>query len=90
MDNTDAYLKLIELEMKLYNTVNEAVINAVTEKYKNIDVNRIRYSLPIIDNNSNSAQKSTPSSIKSREDRLKYMKKCQENWGKKPNGGPRK
>ena len=81
MDNIDAYLKLVELEMKLYNAVNDVVINAVKEKYKNIDVNRITYSLPIIDDdNSNSAPESTP--IKSREDRLKYMRECQKNWGK--------
>ena len=88
MDNIDAYLKLVELEMKLYNTVNEVIVNQVKEKYKNISSDRITYSLPIIDDdNSNSAPESTPS-IKSREDRLKYMKECQKNWRKPiPRGG---
>ena len=90
MDNIDAYLKLVELEMKLYNTVNDVVVNQVKEKYKNISSDRIHYTLPIIDSNSNSAPKST-SSIKSREDRLQYMKECQKNWGKPiPRGGNRK
>ena len=92
MDKIEAYLKLVELEMKLYNTVNDVVINAVTEKYKNISPDRIHYSLKVLDNKSsdsksNSAPKSTPS-IKSREDRLQYMKECQKNWGKQvPRGG---
>ena len=83
MDNLEAYLKLVALEMKLYNTVNDVVINAVTEKYKNASVNSITYSLPVIDNNSNSAPKS---SSLTRAERLRYMKECEENW-RKPRGG---
>ena len=87
MDKIEAYLKLVELEMKLYNTVNDVVINAVTEKYKNISSDRIHYTLPIIDSNSNSAPDSN-SSIKTREERLQYMRACQKNWGKQvPRGG---
>ena len=94
MDNTDIEMRLIELEMKLYNTVNDVVINAVTEKYKNISPDRISYSLPVIDgksnsDKSNSAPKSN-SSIKSREERLKYMRSCQKNWRKPRGGGMRK
>lgn len=86
MDNIDAYLKLVELEMKLYNAIDDVVINAVTEKYKNISVNSISYSLPVMDSKSNSAPESTP--IKNREDRLKYMRACQKNWQKPiPRGG---
>ena len=92
MDNLDAYLKLVELEMKLYNAVNDVVISAVREKYKNISPDRIHYSLKVLDNeSSNSKSNSTPesnSSIKSREDRLKYMRACQKNWRKPiPRGG---
>ena len=94
MDNIDAYLKLVELEMKLYNTVNDVVINAVTEKYKNISPDRISYSLPVIDGVSSDKSNSAPesnSSIKSREERLQYMRACQKNWGKQvPRGGMRK
>ena len=87
MDNLELELRLIQLEMKLYNTVNDVVINAVTEKYKNVSVNSISYSLPVMDSVSNSAPESN-SSIKSREDRLKYMRECQKNWGKPiPRGG---
>ena len=83
----DAYLKLMEIEMKLYNAVNDVVINAVTEKYKNISPDRISYSLPVIDGKSNFAPESN-SSIKSREERLQYMRACQKNWGKQvPRGG---
>ena len=86
MNNLDAYLKLVELEMKLYNAVNDVVINAVTEKYSNISPDRISYSLPVIDGKStNSAPKS---SSLTREERLKYMRSCQKNWGKQvPRGG---
>lgn len=91
MDNIEAYLKLVELEMKLYNTVNDVVINAVTEKYKNASVNSISYSLPVMDSVSSDKSNSAPesnSSIKSREDRLKYMRECQKNWRKPiPRGG---
>ena len=87
MDNIDLELRLIQLEIKLYNTVNDLVVNQVKEKYKNIDPNRIHYTLPVIDGKSNSAPESN-SSIKSREDRLKYMRECQKNWGKPiPRGG---
>ena len=87
MDNIDLELRLIQLEMKLYNTVNDVIVNQVKEKYKNISSDRIHYTLPIIDSNSNSSPESTPS-IKSREDRLKYMRECQKNWGKQvPRGG---
>ena len=89
MDNLEAYLKLIQLEIKLYNTLNNVVVNQVTEKYKNISPDRISYSLPVIDgvssDKSNSAPKSN-SSIKSREERLQYMRECQKNW-RKPRGG---
>ena len=90
MDNIDAYLKLVALEMKLYNTLNDVVINAVTEKYKNVSVNSISYSLPVMDSVSNSAPDSN-SSIKTREERLQYMRACQKNWRKPiPRGGNRK
>lgn len=90
MDNLEAYLKLMEIEMRLYNTVNDVVVNKVKEKYKNISPDRISYSLPVIDGKSNSTPESTPS-IKSREERLQYMRECQKNWGKPiPRGGNRK
>ena len=86
MDKIEAYLKLMEIEMRLYNTVNDVVVNKVKEKYKNISSDRIHYTLPIIDSKSNSAPEST--SIKSREERLQYMKECQKNWNKPiPRGG---
>ena len=89
MDNLDAYLKLVELEMKLYNAVNDVVINAVTEKYKNAPVNSISYSLPVMDSVSSDKSNSAPkSSSLTRADRLKYMKECEKNWGKPiPRGG---
>ena len=92
MDNIELEMRLIELEMKLYNAVNDVVISAVTEKYKNISPDRIHYSLKVLDNeSSNSKSNSTPesnSSIKSREERLQYMRECQKNWGKPiPRGG---
>ena len=87
MDNLDAYLKLMEIEMRLYNTVNDVVVNKVKEKYKNISPDRISYSLPVIDGKSNSAPESN-SSIKTREERLQYMRACQKNWRKPiPRGG---
>ena len=90
MDKIEAYLKLVELEMKLYNTVNDVVVNKVKEKYKNISPDRISYSLPVIDGKSNSTPESN-SSIKTREERLQYMRACQKNWGKPiPRGGNRK
>ena len=90
MNNLDAYLKLMEIEMRLYNTVNDVVVNKVKEKYKNISPDRISYSLPVIDGKSNSTPESN-SSIKSREDRLKYMRECQKNWRKPiPRGGRKK
>ena len=90
MDNIDAYLKLVELECRLYDTINDVVVNQVKEKYKNISSDRIHYTLPVIDGKSNSTPKST-TSIKNREDRLKYMRECQKNWGKPiPRGGNRK
>ena len=73
--------------MRLYNAVNDVVVNKVKEKYKNISLDRISYSLPVIDGKSNSTPESN-SSIKSREDRLKYMRACQKNWRKPiPRGG---
>ena len=92
MDNLDIEMRLIELEMKLYNAVNDVVISAVTEKYKNASVNSISYSLPVIDGKSSDKSNSAPkSSSLTREERLRYMKECEKNWGKQvPRGGNRK
>ena len=94
MDNLDLEMRLIQLEMKLYNTLNNVVVNQVTEKYKNASVNRITYSLPVMDNessNSKSTNSAPKSSSLTREERLRYMKECQKNWGKQvPRGGNRK
>ena len=92
MDNLDAYLKLMEIEMKLYNAINDVVINKVKEKYKNISPDRIHYSLKVLDNESSNKSNSAPkSSSLTREERLKYMRSCQKNWHKPiPRGGNRK
>ena len=89
MDNLDAYLKLMEIEMRLYNAVNDVVISAVTEKYKNPSINTNSYYLPVID--SKATKYAPKSSSLTREERLKYMRACQKNWGKQvPRGGNRK
>ena len=87
MDNLDLEMRLIELEMKLYTTVNDVVISAVTEKYKNASVNSISYSLPVMDSISSDKSNSAPkSSSLTRAERLRYMKECEKNW-RKPRGG---
>ena len=90
MDNLDLEMRLIELEMKLYNTLNNVVVNQVTEKYKNISPDRIHYSLKVLDNESSNSKSNSAPKSSSREDRLKYMRACQKNWGKPRGGGMRK
>lgn len=89
MEQLDKLLRLIELEAKMYKTVDNIIVNAIKEKYKVTDLSKISYK--VLD--SKPKKKPTNTCCTSREERLKYMRECQKNWDKgmervkNPNGG---